>query len=171
MSERQTVKQNNKKKEKSGSRVTAALYGSSSPHLGLIWVMGSYYDLAGTNKWLNRFLGPIQPGAARSYFGSPAYFSSHSHSGEDDPFLGQISLSDVHNSACVSVTCRMKDCFVWLICLGPRQWFVCLLELSLIDQDEPSDPRESILMTALVRGYIWKSCNVSTTGGMKHTTK
>lgn len=83
--------------KKSRRWVMAALHGISSPQLGLILVMGSYYDLAGTTKWLNWFLGLIRQGAARSYFGFTAYFSRHSRKGGADPFL-QISPTSVHNS-------------------------------------------------------------------------
>lgn len=64
--------------KEAGSRITAALRGITSPRLGLIWVMGSYYDLAGPAKWLNWLLGLIRQGAAMSYFGCTAYFSRHS---------------------------------------------------------------------------------------------
>lgn len=73
--------------EEEGSRVTAAHRGITSLQLGLIWVMSSYYDLAGPAKWLNWFLGLIRQGAAMSYFSCTAYFSRHSRRGGADPFL------------------------------------------------------------------------------------
>lgn len=130
--------------------------------------MGSNYDLAGPTKWLNWFLGPTRQGAARSYFGSTAYFSRHSRRGGVDPFL-QISPTSVYNSGCLHFQLHKG----WRTALLGWHLWVVLRFFHLLREEATSliEWRAQVSEAGGVRIYIYEMVSFSITNHNLSTIK